>query len=191
MSDVTIPGKDDEGQIFRELVAQFDTPAYLRRARKVEAAWQSILDRCWLEREKLLTFIRLHLATLKAQAESWDALAPFLSAANRQRLQTWHDQLEPKLRLPVPRATSPRILQRTFAELRASCDHFNRRWRRFVAEIDLTEVNRLRDGYNRYFLLEKECALRNPRLAKIGYEPMRPATSADVLAALPCFELEA
>ena len=41
-----------------------------------------------------------------------------------------------------------------------------------MPSIDLTHVNKLRDGYNRYYVLEKECALRNVRLAALGFDPV-------------------
>jgi hypothetical protein len=46
-------------------------------------------------------------------------------------------------------------------------------------------VNGLREGYNRYYLLEKECALRSPRLARQGFVRLPAVTVDDLAAQLP------
>ncbi|HVS34068.1 MAG TPA: hypothetical protein VMS17_00705, partial [Gemmataceae bacterium] len=51
--------------------------------------------------------------------------------------------------------------------------------------VDVHRVNDLRDGYNRYYLLEKECALRSPRLARQGYRPLAPLTVQELEALMP------
>jgi hypothetical protein len=51
--------------------------------------------------------------------------------------------------------------------------------------VDLSQVNALRDGYNRYYVLEKECASRSPRTARHGFRPLPPLTADDLAALLP------
>ena len=51
--------------------------------------------------------------------------------------------------------------------------------------VDLEPVNRLRDGYNRYYVLEKECALRSTRTAQDQFVPLPPATTADLFDRFP------
>ena len=51
--------------------------------------------------------------------------------------------------------------------------------------VDLARVNQLRDGYNRYYVLEKECAVRSPKVARQGFRPLPPLTTADLAAELP------
>jgi hypothetical protein len=80
---------------------------------------------------------------------------------------------------------SVRALRRALRELRESLEFFNRRWQPFLEEVDLTWVNELRDGYNRYYVIEKECVVRLPSLARQGFEPLAPATPAEVAAVLP------
>ena len=36
----------------------------------------------------------------------------------------------------------------------------------FLRDVNLSRVNALRDGYNRYYVLEKECAVHSPQLAR-------------------------
>jgi hypothetical protein len=49
----------------------------------------------------------------------------------------------------------------------------------------LNQVNDLRDGYNRYYVLEKECAVRSFRLARQGFCPLEPLTVEDITALFP------
>ena len=51
--------------------------------------------------------------------------------------------------------------------------------------MDLGPVNEVREGYNRYYLLEKECALRSPLLARQGFVRLNPLTVDDLAALLP------
>ena len=60
------------------------------------------------------------------------------------------------------------------------------------AEIDLvtqtvnaTTVNELRVAYNRYYLLEKECALCLVRLARQGFRRLEPLTVDELSLLLP------
>jgi hypothetical protein len=62
---------------------------------------------------------------------------------------------------------------------------FNRRWSPFLETVDLTGLNRLRDGYNRFYVLEKECVVRSPRLARQGYLPLPPMTLDELAALFP------
>jgi hypothetical protein len=65
-------------------------------------------------------------------------------------------------------------------------ERFNRRWEAFLPTVDLTSLNRLREGYNRYYLLEKECAVRSVVVARRGFSPLPPLTQTDLAALLPC-----
>ena len=74
---------------------------------------------------------------------------------------------------------------RKFEQLERSVDLFNRRWSRFLGEFELSEVNRLRQGYNDFYVLEKECAGASPQVAKYGFEPLPPAKDEDLLRWFP------
>jgi hypothetical protein len=86
--------------------------------------------------------------------------------------------------VPVP-TNSPRALRRAVVVLQTSIRRFNRRWSAFLAELDLAPLNKQRDDYNRYYVLEKECALRSPRLAREGFRELRPLTLDDLAAQFP------
>jgi hypothetical protein len=94
-------------------------------------------------------------------------------------------ELKPRLRVPVVAATSPRRLVRAIGELSESFNRFNARWRCFLEALDLQPINELIDGYNRYYLLEKECAFRSARLARRGFHELEPVTAARLLELLP------
>ena len=189
MDEVPLVGRGTDGRLYQQFLAQYDVPAYVRRARQVQDAYDALLDRCRRQREEWWRMPRLRLGTLHELAGDWAALRPWLADDSQIRvLEHLHILLEPRLRLPVGRTSSSRVLRRAFAELQESLEHFNRRWQGFLANVDLSEVNALREGYNRYFLLEKECALRSPRLARQGFvrlEPLTPEALASLLPLLP------
>jgi hypothetical protein len=169
----------------QEMLAQFDAPAYVRRARRVEQALELLLEQCRLRRAEWLTMPRLRLGQLAARAGEWVALLPFLDAEQVCRLEALHAELAPRLRLPIEPSTSPRALRGALVDYGASAERFNRRWTAHLAEIDLSEINALREGYNHYYVLEKECAVRNGVLARLGFQPMVPLTTGDLERLLP------
>ena len=72
-----------------------------------------------------------------------------------------------------------------------SIDRFNKRWLNYVHTLDLTRINELRDGYNRYYLLEKECAMRSARLARQHFRRLEPMTREAVLDRFPLLPVPA
>jgi hypothetical protein len=93
--------------------------------------------------------------------------------------------LEPRLRLPVEPTSSNRKLRRALRDLIPTLERFNQRWREFLPTVDLMPVNQLREGYNRYYLLEKECAVRSVVIARQGFTPLKPLALDDLTALLP------
>jgi hypothetical protein len=55
----------------------------------------------------------------------------------------------------------------------------------FLHTVNVTPVNELRAAYNRYYLLEKECALRSVRLARQGFRRLEPLTVEELALLLP------
>jgi hypothetical protein len=186
VEDIPILGRTDDRRIFQDFAATYDAPAYVRRARQVEDAYQGLLARCRKQRDEWIKMVRLRLGTLAALAAGdWARLRPWLTDKQTNALRVLHDEVAPRLRLPVEPATSDRPLRRGLLEVRESIERFNRRWEEFVSTLDLAEINRLRDGYNRYYLVEKECAVRSYRLAGANFHKLPPLTLDDVLAAFP------
>jgi hypothetical protein len=175
-----------EGRELQELMSFFDAPAYVRRARRVEATLAELLDRCRRQRHEWLQIVRIHLGRLAALAGAWETLRPYVADdAQLQVLRDLHDELQPRLRAPVEPTTSGHALRAALRELVESLQRFNGRWEPYLAEVDLGPVNAVRDGYNRYYLLEKECALRFAPGARRGFRPLEPFTRDELVALLP------
>jgi hypothetical protein len=186
VNDVPIPSRDDGRQAFNEVLAHYDGPAYVRRARRVQAAYDDLLDRCRRQREEWLAMVRVRLGTLQALAGAWEALAPHLADGGQVGLlRELAAALEPRLRAPVEPTYSARALRAALRELGESAERFNRRWAEFVRGLDLGDLNAQRAAYNRYYVLEKECAVRSPHIARQGYVPLGPLSADDLLALLP------
>jgi hypothetical protein len=186
MDEAPIPNRDEGDQLFQRLLARYDVPAYIRRAQQVQAAFDQLVNHCRQQREKWLSFVRLRLGRLQALSGDWDKLrALCVRGEGIQSLRELHAALAPRLRVPVEQTSSPRVLRHALQELTDSIERFNRRWQAFMQGIDLTHVNQLRDDYNRYFVLEKECAVRSSRVARQGFVRLEPVTAAELAALLP------
>src|SRR5262249_30809353 len=144
-----------------EMLLAFDAPAFVRRAMQVEAAWEALMAICRSERERLLEMPRMRLARYLALSRSRPfAPAEFCRPDDLAYLDELHRTWQPRLRCAVKPARSDADVHRALTELSRSFLRFNRRWLAFVRELNLRPLNQLREGYNRYYLLEKECALR-------------------------------
>jgi hypothetical protein len=186
VSEILIPSRDDGREAFNEVLAQYDGPAYLRRARRVQGSYDGLLERCRQQREEWLGMARVHLGMLRGLAGDWPALADHL--ADEEQLSVLEELwtgLQPRLRVPVEPTASTRALRQALRELDESLERFNRRWIELVRGLDLTALNAERADYNRYYLLEKECAVRSPHIARQGYRALEPLTADDLLAELP------
>lgn len=186
LENLPILGRDRDELAFKQVLAKFGAPAYVRRARQVQDAFEQLVDRCRQQREEWLAHLRLCLGRLHALAGDWERLSPWL--ANEDQLTVLRDlytELQPQLRISVEVTSSARTLRRALAELSESLESFNRRWLRYLETVDRSEVNKLRDGYNRYYLLEKECAVRSAVVARQGFYRLPPLTLAELTAVLP------
>lgn len=182
--EIPLVARDESGRIVREFLALHGPPAYIRRARQVQEAFDQLLARCQARREEWLDPVRRRLGTLLALAGDPAVLAPYLGGeiAVLTQLQAL---LAPSCPSWIDRTASPRKLRQALAELQASVARFNQRWLAFVREVDLGPVNALREGYNRYYVLEKECAVRSPRVARLGFRPLEPLRHEELLERLP------
>jgi hypothetical protein len=185
VEDIPILGRDDPAEILKRFFANYDAPAYARRARAVEDAYDQLIRNCHRRRDELIQLVRLRLGVLKALAGRWEALQPLLGNEHAGLMRELHDELDPVLKVPVAPTPSCRVLSRALCELRASIERFNRRWHGFLESVDLKPINELRDGYNRYYLLEKECAMRSARLARQGFRRLAPLTVAHLATVFP------
>lgn len=186
VDDVPIVGHDEARNSFKLFQAAAEGPAFIRRARTVEATFAALLEKAAHQRDTWLPMVRLRLAQLHALiAGDWSRLSPPFAVAAVQPLIRLHDELRPQLRAPVAPTSSARRLRRALDELDESIALFNKRWSAYLSSLDLGPLNALRDGYNRYFVLEKECAVHSPRVAREGFVKLPPLTVAELLTQLP------
>lgn len=187
--ELVIPLREDGRLDMQRVVAFYDAPAYVRRARAVEGALEAILQRCGQQRAEWLELVKVRLGQLYALAGSWAPLRPWMAdVAQLHLLERLHAELAPRLRCPVERTSSTRILRRALREVGESIERFNLRWQAYLAKVDLTEVNELRANYNRYYVFEKECAVHSARLAREGFAPLPPLTLDDLVTRWPPLE---
>ncbi len=193
MSDeLAVPSRTDNFDQFRQVLIGHGGPAFLRRAAQVNGAYDHMLDSCRRQRVELLSMVRLRLATLLALAGDWNVLRSHIPEHDSiEGLKQLHAELNPQLRCPVAPNQSPRALARAVAELIESVETFNRRWLDYLRSIDLSAINKLRDDYNRYYVLEKECAVRLPSLARKGFRPLEPLNWEHLLELLPTLPIPA
>jgi hypothetical protein len=175
-----------EDRVVQKMIGLFDAPAYVRRAGRVQQAYDDLVAICRRQREQWLGMVRIRLAVLRAMVGDWSALETFLAEAGQCRLLAeLEGELCPQPLGHIERTTSPRLLRRGLQELCESLERFNRRWRPFLAELSLDAVNEERAAYNRHYLLEKECALRSAILARQGFQPLQPLTVQELAALMP------
>jgi hypothetical protein len=186
VDEVTILGRDDGSHEFQKFLSIFDAPAYVRRARTVQGAFEQLLDHCRQRRAEWLKMVRLRIGMLHALAGEWDNLRPLLADDDQLDILRYHlAALASPLRDPVEPTASHRTLRRASRELCESLEYFNERWVEFIANVDLTAINELRDGYNRFYVLEKECAVRSARVARQGFIRLEPLTTDELMAQFP------
>lgn len=177
MEEEIILGRDESSEVFKRFLSQFDVPAYIRRARGVQAALEQLLDHCRRCRAEWLEMVRLRIGMLHALAGDWGNLRPFLTDESQLDILRYVlAALAAPLRAPMEATPSARALRPALRELCESLERFNQRWRAFLVSLDLRAVNELREGYNHYYVLEKECAVRSPRVARQGFVPLQPLT---------------
>jgi hypothetical protein len=186
MDDICILSRGDAADLHRQVLAQHGPPAYVRRGARVEAAYDELLNQCGRQRDEWLAMPRLHLGVLHALASDWPRLRPLLPDDGQLAVLV---ELETILQPGSPRqaetTSSTRKLRLGLLDLVESLERFNRRWQLFLPTVNLTPINQLRDGYNRYYVLEKECAVRSPKIARQGFRPLPPLAVTDLAAALP------
>src|SRR5262249_44407610 len=129
---------------------------------------------------------RSRLGALQALTPDWDVLRPALAGEEQVRvLEQLQTALGQQPRPPAAPTPSRRALWRALRDLAESVERFNRQWHAFLEGVALPRVNELREGYNRYYVIEKECAVRSPRVARLGFRPLPPLTRDELTALLP------
>ncbi|QDV35151.1 hypothetical protein [Tautonia plasticadhaerens] len=166
----------------RQMLGLFDAPSFARRGQDLESSLSRLHGRCSAARAGMLEFVHLRLRQWAAVATGQDdwsdafdgPVADLWTLSGSKEPPRWADQ-------PAPGRRRRAVAR----DLAASVERFNRRWARFVEELDLGPVNRRIEDYNRYYVLEKECALGSHRIAARLFRPVDPLSADDLLARHP------
>ena len=186
MAEIPILGPGDVRDWRGHVLAQYGPPAYVRRGTQVEAAYEQLLNQCRRQRDEWLTMPRLCLGVFRALSGDWVRLRPLLQDDGQLAILVELETiLQPPSRPQAEVTSSTRKLRLALHDLVESLDRFNRRWQVYLPTVDLAPINQLRDGYNRYYVLEKECAVRSARIARQGFVPMQPLTIEELAAEFP------
>ena len=186
MDELPLLNREDGDRLFQQVLAHFDAPAYVRRARRVQQAFDDLLAHCRRQRDDWTTMLVIRLGTLRMLAGTWDNLAPHLASDEQvDALERLWEVLKPELQVRFEPTNNEKRLRRELVQLVSEVEALNRRWTAFLPTVDLSQVNRLRADYNRYYVLEKECAVRSAVVVRHGFRPLSPLTPADLAEALP------
>jgi hypothetical protein len=179
------------GEFLKMLMEQGEEPSFLRRAREVQDAWDGLLKRCQSRHDETLRLPRMHLGNLSRQVNGdWSRLAAYLADENQVSLfaklhEAWKPRLPAVIKSPSP-WSSTRSSLLGFAD---SVDRFNRVWNKFLVNVDLSEVNRLRSNFNQYYPIEKAAAFDSEAIERLGFEPLDLATVEHLHASFPPLEV--
>jgi hypothetical protein len=133
----------------------------------------------------------MHLGNLSRQVNGdWSRLAAYLADENQVSLfaklhEAWKPRLPAVIKSPSP-WSSTRSSLLGFAD---SVDRFNRVWNKFLVNVDLSEVNRLRSNFNQYYPIEKAAAFDSEAIERLGFEPLDLATVEHLHASFPPLEV--
>jgi hypothetical protein len=190
MGEVSIRSYHDENYLMQRPWGTSDAPAFIKRARRMQEMLESLLQHCGQTYEEHLKKVRVALTSLALTSRSWSDLASCFDCDEDVKwLRSLCETLAIEPAWAGQRARSPRALRREFEELKATIRNFNRGWRSFLKNVDLGPVNEARAGYNRYYVLEKECAVRSLRVARQGFIPVPALTKDDLTSMFPCLAL--
>jgi hypothetical protein len=129
----------------------------------------------------------MRLATAGALvAFEWESLGGCLREDGfAAYFEALYNEWKPKLRVEVPVTDSRRKIRHTLKELASSFENFNQKWAQFIRELDLTDVNQVREDYNNYYVCEKSCAFDSEQIGQRGFQRLPPLTPGDVIKDLP------
>ena len=165
-------------------------PAYVRRARAVEAEFENLIAHCRRQRRGMAadgSHARRLAASFGRRIYRAASVAGRRGSIGDAGKAPGHAGSAVTHPGPINFFTAKAVA--VVRELHESIERFNQKWTSYLADLDLTSVNRLREGYNRFYLLEKECAIRSPRLARPGFHVLEPVTPVTLFGLFPLLPL--
>ena len=175
------------GELLKSLADLGEDPAFIRRAQSVDEAWNQLLQQCQAQREVLLRWPWMHLSMLAARLKhNWSPLAPYLADEGQvsdfeDLYNEWKCLLDTRSVSANPWSSIRRLL-RDFVD---SADRFNAAWNKFLQDVNLDEINRLRRDYNQHYPVEKACAFDSEDIKRLGFTPLDPVTFEQLNATFP------
>ena len=159
--------------------AALGVPAFVRRANALEEALTTLHDRIRAERSRRLRYLHGAARELEASRQRGAALPPGIASA-LEEITGEGTRFRPGA--PAPAVPSPRRAAMLIRRLRRRIIEFNARWSAYLAAASLDEVRSLQIGYNRWYPLEREFALRGVRMS---FTPVRLLEREDLIRMHP------
>lgn len=156
---------------FLKILAEMgEEPAFIRREREAQAALNRLLLRCSKKREEMLKWPQFHFSALFHRVcGDWSCLGSYVVDDHPDsRFCQLAKQLTITESAKAAFFATNRSLLKQFLE---SGLRFNEAWTCFLDEAGLDTVNSLRDDYNKFYPLEKACAI-GIEVDSFGFTPM-------------------
>lgn len=182
---------------FLEVLSDYDVPAYVRRGVRTENAVRHFMASCQRRRETHLEFCRMRVAQLVQRiGRNWPIVDEYAYFAADQQsdvttplaseyLSDLDAAWQYKLRVHVDRTDGASFIRRGLRDVARSFASFNRKWESVLNQLDFSDVNRVLEDYNNYYVCEKAAALQSEGIAAHGFERRRPLGIDDVRQSLP------
>ena len=181
------------GEFLKMLLEQGEEPSFLRRAREVRDAWDGLLEAVSVAPRRDAARAPDAPGNLSRQVNGdWSRLATYLADESQVSVfATLYEEWKPRLPAVI-KSTSPwSTLRSSLIGFADSVDRFNRAWNKFLVNVDLEEINRLRTDFNKYYPIEKAAAFDSEAIERLGFEPLDTATFEHLHARFPPLELPA
>jgi len=153
----------------------------------VDDAETRVVKKCEADRHQMLYAVRLRLRLWNRLLKDRPRLRETVSLAAKEYAAQIGEAVfgldEPRVSI-APAGWSIFATKHWRAFVKA-IEEFNVDWQRYLETLSLDDLHRTIDGYNRYYVLEKECAVRSVRTALRGFVPKRKPTWMDFLERFP------
>jgi hypothetical protein len=171
----------------RMLLGLGDRPAYLRRGMSVEDAEVRVVRKCEIARDEMLYAVRLRLRFWNRLLHDRPRIRARVSEAASESAADIGAKVfgpgEPSVSVAPPGWSI--FAGRHWRAFVTAVEEFNANWRRYLETMPLDDLYRVIDGYNRFYVLEKECAVRSARTALRGFVAKQKPTWKDFLERFP------
>lgn len=174
MGSEAILGSLLENERLAEVLAM-GVPAFVRRAQRLEEETRRMFDEVGRERSSRLQVIFPEARRVEASRIAGAELPPAVTEAL--------DILRTDAGYARRTAPPARNLDRTLRKLARRLSLFNRRWIEYVMSLRLARIHRVQRDYNKYYVLERECALR--RAPPLPFRPVRLLRHEEILQRFP------